>query len=290
MRSNHDSHHTHIDLASMPHEAYLCDYGEDWAGVTNQKERRKLQNRLNQRARRRRKAQRGEDAAASYQGPCTSIIVCSEDDTMMGEATTDNVDRKRGFLHQFAQSALASYATCQPSAGHLLRLIQHNVVESLTVNSAMLGFTVDWLLCSSVSPFTVYGPEKEPGGGLFQTLCPSNLLPTALQKRIPHHPWVDLFPLPQMRDNLLLAISHSLFIEGEQKLWDDMIEVCGQTDWGGMIVWGEPWDPKNWEVTLPFFKRWGWLLHGCHEILEATNYWRRQRGERPLAYPSSSHA
>lgn len=51
MQSNHISHHTHIDLVSMPHEAYLCDYGEDWAGVTNQKERRKLQNRLNQRAR-----------------------------------------------------------------------------------------------------------------------------------------------------------------------------------------------------------------------------------------------
>lgn len=41
----------HIDLVSMPHEAYLCNYEEDWAGVTNQKERRKLQNRLNQRAR-----------------------------------------------------------------------------------------------------------------------------------------------------------------------------------------------------------------------------------------------
>ncbi|VUC31426.1 unnamed protein product [Clonostachys rosea] len=287
MQPNHVAHHTQLDLVSMPHEAYLCNYGEDWAGITNQKERRKLQNRLNQRARRRRKGERGcttEDAAASRRAPCRSIIVCSEDDLLIGETTAENVDRKRGLLNQFAQSALASYAKCQPSADHLLRVIQHNVVESLTMNSVMLGFTVDWLLCSSVSPFTVYGPEKKPDDGSFQTVCPSNLLPTALQRRIPHHPWVDLFPLPQMRDNFLLAISHSLFIEGEQKLWDDMIELCGQKDWGGMIVWGEPWNPRNWEVTLPFFNRWGWLLHGCNEILEATNYWRRQRGERLLEY------
>lgn len=41
---------THVDLELMPHETYICGKGEDWAGVTNQKMRKKLQNRLNQRA------------------------------------------------------------------------------------------------------------------------------------------------------------------------------------------------------------------------------------------------
>ena len=41
---------THFDLEPMPHEMYICGKGEDWAGVTNQKVRKKLQNRLNQRA------------------------------------------------------------------------------------------------------------------------------------------------------------------------------------------------------------------------------------------------
>lgn len=40
-----------IGVNHMPHEAYIRRDGEDWAGVTNQKERKKLQNRLNQRAR-----------------------------------------------------------------------------------------------------------------------------------------------------------------------------------------------------------------------------------------------
>lgn len=40
-----------IDIQHMPHEAYIRRCGEDWAGITNRKERKRLQNRLNQRAR-----------------------------------------------------------------------------------------------------------------------------------------------------------------------------------------------------------------------------------------------
>ena len=39
-----------VSLDQMPHKAYLRRSWEDWAGITNQKERKKLQNRLNQRA------------------------------------------------------------------------------------------------------------------------------------------------------------------------------------------------------------------------------------------------
>lgn len=40
-----------IDDQYMPHEAHMRRNGEDWSGITDQKERKKLQNRLNQRAR-----------------------------------------------------------------------------------------------------------------------------------------------------------------------------------------------------------------------------------------------
>lgn len=39
----------HVELQRMPHELHIRHRGEDWAGITNQKERKKLQNRLNKR-------------------------------------------------------------------------------------------------------------------------------------------------------------------------------------------------------------------------------------------------
>jgi hypothetical protein len=40
-----------INMQYMPHHAFMCGRGEDWAGISNPQLRRKLQNRLNQRAR-----------------------------------------------------------------------------------------------------------------------------------------------------------------------------------------------------------------------------------------------
>ncbi|KAB8210043.1 hypothetical protein BDV34DRAFT_176262 [Aspergillus parasiticus] len=30
-------------------------------------------------------------------------------------------------------------------------------------------------------------------------------------------------------------------------------------------VRGKPSDPRNWEVTESFTKKWGWAIHGCPE-------------------------
>lgn len=38
-----------VELQPMPHEAHIRRPGEDWAGITNPKERKRLQNRLNKR-------------------------------------------------------------------------------------------------------------------------------------------------------------------------------------------------------------------------------------------------
>ena len=40
-----------IRLGHMPHQVFVCQDSDDWGGIINQKERRRLQNRLNQRAR-----------------------------------------------------------------------------------------------------------------------------------------------------------------------------------------------------------------------------------------------
>lgn len=90
-----------------------------------------------------------------------------------------------------------------------------------------------------------------------------------------------------MRDNLLVftCMSESLTEDEEEQLWADLVEWGGNgTEGAGLVVWGEPSDPRSWEATVPFLRRWGQLLQGCREILEATNYWRRSRGEKCIPF------
>lgn len=51
----------------------------------------------------------------------------------------------------------------------------------------------------------------------------------------------------------------------------------------GIVSWSDPWDVSGWEVTELFAKKWGFLLHGCRDVIAATNIWREYRGEDPLA-------
>ena len=87
-----------------------------------------------------------------------------------------------------------------------------------------------------------------------------------------------------MRDNMLRGIAAGLFEEDELCL--DLVAVDGQleADRAVLIVWGEAWDPRNWEASVPFLRKWGGLVRGCPEILEATNYWREKRGERKILF------
>lgn len=180
--------------------------------------------------------------------------------------------------------------TGQPHLDHLPGIIHLNFLRSLANNADVLELGVDWLNCDVVSPLGFLGPAQITRHHPAQGRLPENLMPTALQLKTPHHPWVDLFPLPQMRDNFLVATTETLSEEDEIRLWNDMIEHMADSvsHSTGLIVWGEPWDIQNWEATEGFLRNWGWLLHGCPQILESTNYWRAQRGDRPLAMSNRS--
>ncbi|RYP79005.1 hypothetical protein DL769_003078 [Monosporascus sp. CRB-8-3] len=117
---------------------------------------------------------------------------------------------------------------------------------------------------------------------LLPPFCPDNLCPTALQRTVRHHPSVDLFPVPRMRDNLFNGVAAGLFDEDE--LCVDLMDVDDKADSDKPCPYrlGESWDFRNWEASVPFLRKWGRLINGCPEILEATNYWREKRGERKL--------
>jgi hypothetical protein len=146
----------------------------------------------------------------------------------------------------------------------------------------------------------------------FKSDIPPSLVPTALQQSRDHSTWINVIPFPRIRDNLIRY-------EGRFDPWELMQDLVGdlmnstparrrdapvsanvpeiqlaltlpsQSDPDevtagrkGLIVWGEPHEMGNWEATPGFLAKWGWIVDGCDELVEISNYWRMRRGEEPM--------
>ncbi|KAJ4992065.1 hypothetical protein SVAN01_02386 [Stagonosporopsis vannaccii] len=280
------------------------DPSDDWTGITSTAERKRRQNRLNQRKyRRKRKAQTEE--TPKIQTTAHSVVLPA-----YGEHSAKE-ERSRALLHQKstpvirASEALLSEGpvllTCPHRIARIRELLRHvyeeyslssprpttlpilirlNVLNALARNATLMGFPPEGL-CSEdmISPYNEEGPEP---CGLTRRLsmCPDTLAPTTLQRGVRHHPWIDLFPFPNFRDNILRATHAGLL--NEDDLCIDLLNVEAE-DLGtrpALMVWGESSDIWGWEANISFFRKWGWLVRGCPEILEVSNYWREKRGER----------
>ncbi|KAK5264427.1 hypothetical protein LTR99_010153 [Exophiala xenobiotica] len=233
---------------------------DDWSGLADAEERRKRQNRLNQ----------SSSFLTASNGSPTSLPV---PEAITELCASNPAPSNNNFMLQFA-AFYHSYISGNPSADHRLSLTRMNVYRAFVYNMLLIGITWEWMADDSISPICVTGPPR-----LVRSL-PVTLLPTSLQQTQTHHTWIDLFPLPAMRDNLIQAGND----------WDDE-ELCtdimgywdGNAGGGsGLIVWGDPSDPSNWEVTDGFLRKWSWTLRGCYELLQSTNHWRTKRGDSPL--------
>ncbi|KAK8087575.1 Aryl-alcohol dehydrogenase [Apiospora hydei] len=243
-RSARDQRPQNVELQFMPPGVHMRQYGEDWTGITNQQERKKLQNRLNKRASRQRKKRAAptDDPSdvtstpsprpdAANTSPLRSLM------STFSHCKREDIVQKRAMLARFAEQAIASYMMADPHADHRLKLIQLNTINGFTRNAAALGFSFDWLICELVSPFGLISQLSPPP-------APSSLAPTSMQLSTRHHPWLDLFPFPKMRDNLLVATA-VLSAEDEQRLFDDIMESGGgRSEWAGLVVWESPGTPK----------------------------------------------
>lgn len=214
------------------------------------------------------------------------------------------------------------------SSDHLLHLIHQNVFRALMTNKSLLTATaslrkveLDIVLpmsqnfCDGVSVI-----HSKPDKAL-----PQSLEPTVVQMNIAHSSWMNMFPFPKLRDNLIryerdfdhADLCNDLFGEifSNQKTlynsspetshssplfsssvstsetsivdpWEDLDDEV-TTRRKGLIVWGESWDFESWEVTPGFVRKWPWLLRDCEDLIACSNRWRAKRCERPLMYPSS---
>ncbi|KAL3477098.1 hypothetical protein BJX99DRAFT_226698 [Aspergillus californicus] len=263
---------------------------DEWKGVSDAKTRRKLQNRLNQRAHRRRAKddkptckrpnsgpQSLEDAVTKQKESSPPIEFTMLDRlNILGPAS----ERSRAFIRHLETLLEAEFSAGSPRTDLLLGLTRVNILRALTANIDVLGYTAAAMHDDAESPFAIAGPGRGPVRPV--TVLPSALQPTPTQLSIAHHPWLDLLPIPKMRDHLIVA-GDSI---DDAQLCHDMCGnqtprsgIKGET---GIIVWKDPWDPAGWEVTETFLRTWGWAVRDCWELFRSTNRWRAVRGEPPL--------
>lgn len=182
----------------------------------------------------------------------------------------------RQFRKWFEAKALESYMNGTPNRDHLISLSRLNVHKAINENICAIGMTPRWMQGDdTISIFNLSQPSFSIEG------IPACLRPTYIQLRVPHHPWLDFFPFPRMRDCMILAgdsfddddLCHDLMA-----FWDTRNTAAT------LLVWGDSWDAKNWEVTEGFARKWKWLLLDSPELLISTNRWRRSRGEKPFVW------
>ncbi|OJJ29876.1 hypothetical protein ASPWEDRAFT_177609 [Aspergillus wentii DTO 134E9] len=272
----------------------------------SREERRRNQNRVNQQAwRQRRRDRRAAEQLARtqqlYREQATAAVVPASStdyvvpdlssllDLIRGESQYDRSTARdcqlthpglSRLLSVFEAAAYQSYRG-NPRADHRLTLVKLNVFRAFVCNITALGYTREGMTDDSLSRFSINGPQ--PASTPAESI-PASLQPTALQRSQPHHPWLDFFPFARLRDKL---IQYEDYMDESQFCRDLMGFWTMPDEDNCIIVWGDPWDPMNWEITETFLQKWGRLVKECPEIMWSTNYWRHVRGEKRLTWRAS---
>jgi hypothetical protein len=211
-------------------------------------------------------------------GSCTSKINFAQLDEYLIFGPTS--EKARQIIQTLEIMIHAEFALGSPHTDMLLGVTRLNILRALNTNTDVLGYdSVKLMSDDAQSPFSMVGPMVADSE---RTLLPLALRPTQIQRTVPHHPWLDLFPIPRMRDIMILAGDSY----DDERLCHDMlgdryscVDLEGKA---GLIVWKDPWDPTGWEVTPAYMKFWGWTVQGCWDLFSSTNAWRAKRGEKAL--------
>ncbi|KAL1854970.1 hypothetical protein Plec18170_004382 [Paecilomyces lecythidis] len=275
---------------------------EDWTNLPSAESRRKLQNRLNQRASRRRKLEQQQSQNDGQSRVSRWIVYVDADRNdrdkspesrhASSEICASAVELKRkirgrrfcelepweksDFLQRLQDIVQGSMIKRLLNTELLAPVAQFNIIRAMISNAAYLSLTMELLRDDISSPFNIHLPQS-PALDL-----PPSLQPTALQKQVIHHPWIDLCPISSIRDLLLRRMGQY-----------DEDEICNDffngnepdEDRTGLVVWGEAWEPMSYEFSASVLQKWAWIAHDCPDVIRSTNYWRARREEEPLQVP-----
>lgn len=278
---------------------------ENWRGKNDPAERRRIQNRLNQRAFRER--QRAGETTRQYRprsvSTHTSPIASpkehsdAEDDSEDGsdddsddDSEEDDDDDEAASSPQTTVSNRTASSTTSGSNttasqpwDELARTINRNFMQAAVTNAQTLGLDLAALRSGSA----VATPKTR------STNIPATLAPTELQQKFPHDPIIDVIPHPRLRYNILRAFATKQ-IDATQfnatlRRSGAITMMQGEPKRGGLVVWSsqspdlKPSSLSAWELSEAFMLLYGRvLLEGCVDLITATNAWRQRRGERPF--------
>ncbi|KAL4760574.1 bZIP transcription factor [Aspergillus foveolatus] len=195
---------------------------------------------------------------------------------------------------------LATMPVADPYANNI-RVDQHCTLTALFLVVEHVGLTMAEI-CADESPSPFFRVDSSSADPLtranvvaavqkaFKIKLKHDLRPSEEQITISHHPIIDIYPFPTLRNNLVAR-------QGEYD--DDEFfhdSLAGLICWGsagvgqrdrnasaGKASTGAPWDLRSWEAQEWFLKKY-WSLMGGEdgELVRQTEWWRSIRGEDAL--------
>ncbi|KAF5013628.1 hypothetical protein FDECE_389 [Fusarium decemcellulare] len=251
-------------------QPYILGVEDDWSEVRDSSQRKRIQNRLAQRARRANLKAKRHNTGANEEnqglvGPSASTPISGHGTTTLNNDASVFpdvllLDNQEMDLLAAIPGTTGSPTNTQPRPRidpEFLFLTSLTTIAALSSNATLLQISCEVPTISTFNP-----PDAS---------VPSPLKPTNLQKTVPHPSFVDVIPFPGVRNRIL----RSLAVIDLEKFTTDLTE-------GAFKVWGStPWDGTSWEVSQAFARRWWFLVD--EQLLSATNFWRRQRLEPAIA-------
>lgn len=171
-----------------------------------------------------------------------------------------------------------------------LEFSQMSFLQACCFNARCLGIGAEefagYSCLSFCSPFyrpvTITDDPKALLAAVSRPATPPHLQPTLPQVLFPHHPILDLLPLPQLRARAIMLAATAPLLLDAFDLKKDVIE-------GGLICWAaqrggnsQPWDKRSWEAAPWFLQKWRLLVDGPHsDLWQQSAWWQGMRGEPP---------
>ena len=206
---------------------------DDWRNVTNPRERKKIQDRLAQRNRRKRLAEARE-------APSSALVKSSRSTSLELLGITPSPVAVSSDTPEEADYHLPEYFTSYHSTLSIYP-IPISLYFALWRNGELQGLKCSEHKISSLS--------KDLGPHI-----PETLRPTTLQLTVPHPGFIDRWPFPKMRDNLIIAVQG--FIINQEDFLNDIFNMPSFTIRPGY----ESWNPRGWHIEKGFQEKWGFLF------------------------------